>query len=175
MVNAVRLFAILCWTCGAAASFGVELRRDDQASQLSVLLDGREVVVYQYGAEYALPHYWPLRSPSGKLLTVEHPDPYPHHRSVWIADHIHAAGAPPVDFYHCWKNYRQAGVPESGFRHFIRHQRFTALKSHGDTRGYRGDAALDRQRHTARAGRIPPVAGDRTWVTASSGWTSRGS
>ena len=133
MVNAVRLFAILCWTCGAAASFGVELRRDDQASQLSVLLEGREAVVYRYGAEYALPHYWPLRSPSGKLLTVEHPDPYPHHRSVWIADHIHAAGAPPVDFYHCWKNYRQAGVPESGFRHFIRHQQFAALKSHGGT------------------------------------------
>ena len=117
----------------AGASAGVELKRDDNTSQLTVRVDGHEVVVYQYGAKYALPHYWPLRSPSGKLLTVQHPDPYPHHRSLWIADNIQATGAPAVDFYHCWKNYHEPGVPESGFRHFIRHQQFGTLQSAGDT------------------------------------------
>ena len=36
---------------------------------------------------------------------------------------------PAVDFYHCWKNYNQDGKPESGFRHFIRHERFGQLKT----------------------------------------------
>ena len=133
IVHSMSFIGILLVSGPVAMSSSVELQRDDKASQLTVRVDGRDVIVYQYGAKYALPHYWPLRSPSGKLLTVQHPDPYPHHRSLWIADRIHAAGAPPVDFYHCWKNYREPGVPESGFRHFIRHQEFGALKSGDDT------------------------------------------
>ncbi|HEX6962949.1 MAG TPA: DUF6807 family protein, partial [Lacipirellula sp.] len=74
-----------------AASPRWELHRDDELGRLKVSLDGREVLAYQYGDEYALPHYWPVRSPSGKLLTVQHPDPYPHHRSIWIADKIRRA------------------------------------------------------------------------------------
>ena len=133
VVHTISFLGILCCSCALAIASGVKLQRDDTASQLTVLVDGREVMVYQYGDKYALPHYWPLRSPSGKLLTVQHPDPYPNHRSLWIADKIHAAGAPPLDFYHCWKNYRDPGVPDSGFRHFIRHEEFGTLKSGGNT------------------------------------------
>ena len=37
----------------------IELKRDDRTGQLSVKLDGREILVYQYGAWIDLPHYWP--------------------------------------------------------------------------------------------------------------------
>jgi hypothetical protein len=101
-----------------------ELRLDEEAGVLTVILDDREIMAYQFGKQYALPHYWPLRSPSGKLLTAQNPDPYPHHRSVWIADKIQVGEKPAVDFYHCWKNYKVKGDPKSGYRHFIRHQGF---------------------------------------------------
>ena len=129
----MKVCYLLICTCAVTAASGVELQRDDDASQLTILVDGREAVVYQYAPQYALPHYWPIRSPSGKLLTVQHPDPYPHHRSLWIADKIQAVDAPPVDFYHCWKNYREPNAPNSGFRHFIRHQQFGTLKSDGNS------------------------------------------
>ncbi len=105
------------------------MQRDDDAGTLTVIADGREILAYQYGPTFALPHYWPVRSPSGKLLTVQHPDPYPHHRSLWIADNVQGPEGPAVDFYHCWKNYNQNDKPESGFRHFIRHQRFGQLNA----------------------------------------------
>lgn len=108
-----------------------ELHRDDELGQLKVSLDGREALVYQYGREFALPHYWPVRSPSGKLMTVQRPDPYPHHQSIWIADKIRRDTGQEVDFYHCWKNFKISDEPTSGFRHFIRHQEFVNLESSG--------------------------------------------
>jgi hypothetical protein len=109
------------------------LQRDDQSGQLSASVDGREVLTYQYSPQYALPHYWPLRSPSGKLLTVQHPDPYPHHQSLWIADKIKTSAGDEVDFYHYWKNYKNRDDPTAGFRHFIRHLDFVALEANGAT------------------------------------------
>ena len=140
-----------------AASPSVELQPDEAAKKLVVLVDGREALAYQYGDEFALPHYWPIHSPSGKLLTVQRPDPYPHHRSLWIADKVQAVDGPAVDFYHCWKNLRShVGKPADGFRHFIRHQRFGELKADGDDRIVEADLqwivddntpVLDEHRH----------------------------
>jgi hypothetical protein len=114
-----------------AESPSVVLKPDDAAKKLDVLVDGQPALAYQYSDEFALPHFWPIRSPSGKLLTVQRPDPYPHHRSLWIADKIQVADRSAVDFYHCWKNLRSASEPSDGFRHFIRHQRFGKLKAEG--------------------------------------------
>jgi len=70
---------VLGWTLGlppetakgaAPASPRVELDRDDQAGRLRVVIDGREAIVYQYGADLDLPHYYPVRSPSEKSITV---------------------------------------------------------------------------------------------------------
>jgi predicted dehydrogenase len=117
--------------CDPVCSPDIQLSRDDNAGKLAVLVDGREVMAYLYGPEDPLSHYWPLRSPSGRLLTVQHAEPYPHHRSLWIADHVQAESSTAVDFYHCWKNYRTANRPESGFRHFIRHDRFGTIEASG--------------------------------------------
>lgn len=116
-----------------AASPSVELEPDNAAKKLVVLVDGHPKLAYQYGDEFALPHIWPVRSPSGKLLTVQRPNPFPHHRSVWIADKVQVADGPAVDFYHSWKNLRTPSEPADGFRHFVRHQRFGELKTEGST------------------------------------------
>lgn len=123
---------ILCTLISASPAVA-ELRRNDEVERLDILVDGREVLSYQYARQLAIPHFWPVRSPSGRMLTEQTPDPYPHHRSLWIADKIQASGTPAVDFYHCWKNYVKPNQPDSGFRHFMRHQRFDEMTADGDT------------------------------------------
>jgi hypothetical protein len=110
----------------------VELRSGDATGTLTVAIDGNEAITYQYDDEYAIPHIWPLRSPTGRLLTVQHPDPYPHHRSLWIADKVQLGDGPVVDFYHCWSNLRDSDRPELGYRHFIRHCEFLKCEAKAD-------------------------------------------
>jgi len=74
----------------------------DDASQgrWSVAIDGQEVLAYRYGKDVDLPHYWPLRSPSGKNMLTQKEEPYPHHRSLWFADTVSSAEtARKVSFY----------------------------------------------------------------------------
>ena len=98
----------------------VTLFEDADAGTLRFEIDGTEAFNYQFGAQYALPHIWPLRSPTGQSMLVQHPNPYPHHRSLWIADKVQVDDGPIVDFYHHWKNYRNAEHPEQGHKSFIR-------------------------------------------------------
>ena len=96
----------------------VQLERDDAAGRLRVLIDGREAFVYQHGADVDLPHYWPVRSPSGKSMTIQHPDPYPHHRSFWFADKVRLAEERDVNFYACLYTGKDNKPP---YRDHVRH------------------------------------------------------
>lgn len=109
----------------------VGLVEDRDAGVLRVEIDGTEAITYQYGEGLALPHIWPLRSPGGRSMLVQHPDPYPHHRSLWIADKVQVGDGPVVDFYHCWQNYRESEHPEQGFKSFIRHTGFDRGEAEG--------------------------------------------
>ncbi|OGD14005.1 MAG: hypothetical protein A2W20_08885, partial [Candidatus Aminicenantes bacterium RBG_16_66_30] len=76
--------------CGAGPH--VTYAQDDAAGALAVHIGGREAFVFQYGPEVDLPHYWPMRSPSGKNMLVRKTEPYPHHRSFWFADTVRPEG-----------------------------------------------------------------------------------
>jgi hypothetical protein len=115
---------------GEGPSLGIV--KDEEQAFVSAQIDGAEVLAYQYGEAWAIPHIHPLRSPSGKLLTVQRTEPYPHHRSFWIVDRVQMEGQPDVDFYHCWKNYRTPEQPESGYRHFIEHVGFREVTIRDD-------------------------------------------
>ena len=109
----------------------VTLFEDPDAGILRVEIDRAEAFSYRCDDQYALPHVWPLRSPGGQSMLVQHPDPYPHHRSLWIADRVQVGDGPDVDFYHCWKNYRDPEHPEQGFKSFIRHTGFEKAETAG--------------------------------------------
>ncbi len=111
----------------------VELRRDDSAGRLQILIDGREVLVYQYAPSLDLPHYWPLRSPGGKNMLVQQTEPYPHHRSFWFADTVRLNGGRKVSLYNAFYSGRKTGenAYEPPFRDHIRHLRFIRLEAKG--------------------------------------------
>jgi hypothetical protein len=113
----------------------VELRRDDAAGRLHILIGGREAFVYQYGASLDLPHYWPLRSPSGKNMLVRQTEPYPHHRSFWFADTVRLNGGREVSLYNAFYSGRKTGENTYAppFRDHIRHLKFTRMEAKGGT------------------------------------------
>ncbi|MGB7296791.1 MAG: DUF6807 family protein [Candidatus Aminicenantales bacterium] len=108
-----------------------ELRRDDAAGRLHILIDGREALVYQYASALDLPHYWPLRSPGGKNMLVQQTEPYPHHRSFWFADTVRLNGGREVSLYNAFYSGRKTGenIFEPPFRDHIRHIKFTRLEA----------------------------------------------
>jgi hypothetical protein len=109
----------------------VELRKDDAAGRLQILIDGREALVYQYASTLDLPHYWPLNSPSGQNMLVQRTEPYPHHRSFWFADTVRLDGGRDVSLYNAFYSGRKTDENryEPPFSDHIRHLRFTRLEA----------------------------------------------
>lgn len=107
---------------------------DEQAGRMTVLVGGREVLVYQFGDTLDLPHYWPMRSPSGKNMLVQKTEPYPHHRSFWFADTVRPDGGErDVSFYNALYSgvKTEAGEYVPPFRDRIRHLSFDRLEARG--------------------------------------------
>ena len=113
----------------------VELRRDDAAGRLQLIIDGRDALVYQYASTLDLPHYWPLNSPSGKNMLVQRTEPYPHHRSFWFADTVRLNGGREASLYNAFYSGRKTGdnMYAPPYRDRIRHLRFTRLEANGGT------------------------------------------
>lgn len=107
----------------------VQFHRDDAKGQMQVMVDGREALVYQYGPDVDVVHYYPVRSPSGKSMTVQRTDPYPHHRSFWFGDTVRLAGqARDASFYAPLYSAEDKKDPKPPFRDHVRHVEFTPAK-----------------------------------------------
>ncbi len=120
---------VLAASGGWAGAPKIDLKRDDAAGKLAVIIDGREAFVYQYAPALDLPHYWPLRSPGGKSMLVEKTEPYPHHRAFWVADTVRLNGGREVSAYNgLYTGKKMAdGTYVPPFRDHVRHVRFTRL------------------------------------------------
>jgi len=118
---------------GPAAAQGatVQLDRNDGEGRLRILVDGKEAFIYRYGPNVEVPYYFPVRSPSGKSMTVEHPQKYPHHRSVWFADQVRLAGQRKVSFYNAFYTRIDKDDPQSPFRDHVRHVEFLKEEAAG--------------------------------------------
>jgi len=110
----------------------ITFERSDDKGELTVNIDPHAGFTYQYG-NVDIVHYYPVRSPSSKLLTVQQTDPFPHHRSFWFADKVQLAGGPPVGFY----DALYSGVkdpegknkhPRAPFKNHIRHSGFGPIE-----------------------------------------------
>ncbi len=129
------LFFILLWVPLSLNPLpeqqGIELHRDDDAGLLRVAIGGNEAFVYRYASWLDMPHIWPLYSPSGKNMLVQQTDPYPHHRSCYVADTVRLEGGREVSTYNALYSGQSIGTESYGppFRDHIRHIRFTRLET----------------------------------------------
>jgi hypothetical protein len=109
----------------------IELHQDDEAGRLHVIIDGREGFIYQYTCWLDIPHIWPLYSPSGKNMLVQQAEPYPHHRSFYVADTVRLEGKREVSTYYGLNSGQSIGTESYGppYRNHIRHEKFTRLET----------------------------------------------
>ena len=131
LASAALLLAVVSATNLSAANPRIGLERDDAKGRLVVRIDGKEALVYNYGMDLDLPHYFPVRSPGGKSMTVQHPTPYPHHRSFWFADKVRLGGKREVNFYACLYTRQKKNDPKSPLRDRVRHVEFLPEGSTG--------------------------------------------
>jgi len=116
----------------ASSPARIAIQRDDDRGELKIVLDGKEALVYQYGKEVDLPHYYPVRSPSGKPLTIQQTEPYPHHRSFWFADTVQLAGQRKASFYNALYSCADRKDPKSPFRDRIRNVEIVPGENQGN-------------------------------------------
>ena len=125
-----RAFLWISFFLSLRISGAIPFVNNEKEGTLHVFLEGKEAFVYRYGADLDLVHYWPLRSPSGRSMTVQYPKIYPHHRSFWFADTVSLAGNRKASFYNAFYT-REKSNKGFGFRDHIRHVRFLQLESKG--------------------------------------------
>jgi hypothetical protein len=133
------ILSLLCLGVALASSSpvdkpGIELYRDDEAGKLSVYIGGQLAFIYQYIHWLDLPHYWPVHSPSGKNMVVQQAEPYPHHRSFYVADTVKLKGGREVSTYNALYSGQSIGTDAFGppFRDHVRHINFARLETLGD-------------------------------------------
>jgi HEAT repeat protein len=96
LMNVVLAGALLVMATGARAGQEVTARLEKEAVVVEV--DGKLFTQYKFVNQFGKkPYFWPLAGPvSGKSVTTESSDPYPHHNSMWFGcDHINGG-----DYWH---------------------------------------------------------------------------
>ncbi len=130
---AVAIFAAGTLSTAAAAGPDIRVERSDAKGRLRVLIDGQEAFVYRYGPKVDLVHYYPVRSPSGRSMTVQHPERFPHHRSFWFADEVKLGDGRKVNFYNAYYTKAKDNDARTLYRDHIRHVRFRTIETRSGT------------------------------------------
>jgi hypothetical protein len=130
----ILFFFFLCMSLALnplSAQQTVELRQDDEAGRLHVIIDEQEAFIYQYARWLDIPHIWPMYSPSGKNMLVQRTEPYPHHRSFYVADTVRLDGQREVSTYNALYSGQNIGKDAFGppFRDHVHHLDFTRLET----------------------------------------------
>jgi hypothetical protein len=114
-----------------AATPKIEFKNDAKAAAQTVMIDGKEAFTYLHGSDLETTCFYPVRSPSGKLMTLKIPDAkkkqnYPHHRSFWFTDKIQLEGQRDVNFYASYYGRvdKKDAKSKNPFRDRIRHVKF---------------------------------------------------
>jgi len=128
MKRIVATFAVLALflSPALAAESRVVFDDDPAEGEMRIVVDGEEALVYQYGDDQDMVHYYPVRSPEGQPMTVQKIEPFPHHRSFWFADKVQLKGAArAVGFYSALYSGSSRGADSKPpYKDHIRHLEF---------------------------------------------------
>lgn len=94
---------------GANAAGTIQFKAGDQLA-----------LVFNYGPDVDQPHFYPVLSPSGKSMTVQRTEPYPHHRSFWFTDTVRLKGQRRASFYNGWYTRADTNKTTGPFKDTIR-------------------------------------------------------
>jgi hypothetical protein len=78
---------LLVVTCGCSLlqAAGQKLAARQEKDKIVVAIDGKLFTSYKFAADQKYPYLWPVIGPlSGKSITTETSEPYPHHHSLFF-------------------------------------------------------------------------------------------
>lgn len=141
LIPAAAVFVLACCHVPAAETNGnrVAVAVDHDAGTLTVTIAARTAFVYRFGPTVDLPHFDPFNSPSGRPMTVAITEPYPHHRSFWVADErVQLEGSSEraniySSLYSGVTDKEKSKWPVAPYQRRVAHVEFTNLKTAGDT------------------------------------------
>ncbi len=129
----VTFFCPLGLGADAPTAARVRFDRNDAKGELTVRVDGKEALVYKHHKDQDMPYYFPVRSPSGKSMTIEFPKQFPHHRSFYFADRVKLAGhKDDLNFYGSLYAKKDPKDASKGYKYQIRHLEFLPVKGEKD-------------------------------------------
>lgn len=112
---------------------------DDEADRLTVTVEGQTAFVYCYEPSVDLPHFDPFNSPGGRAMTVKITEPYPHHRSFWVAEErVQLEGRSEkaniyTSLYSGVKDKEKSKWPVAPYTRRVKHVEFSPVKTSGDS------------------------------------------
>ena len=85
LTAAVVGFAGCALSAGSKGRGGQKLEARLEKDKVTVTVEGRLFTCYKFGASQKYPYFWPVNGPaSGKSITTETSEPYPHHHSLFF-------------------------------------------------------------------------------------------
>ena len=80
------LLIITCvWPLASTRAAQQKLTAKLDKDQITVAIDGKLFTCYKFGASQKYPYFWPVNGPSsGRTVTTETSQPYPHHHSLFF-------------------------------------------------------------------------------------------
>lgn len=82
-IGVILLIVTLGLACAGDAGQKVTATLDKD--KIAVTIDGKLFTCYKFAADQKYPYFWPVNGPlSGKSVTTETSEPYPHHHSLFF-------------------------------------------------------------------------------------------
>jgi len=73
------------WAFAAAQPTGGKVEAKFEKNQVAVTVNGQLFTCYKFDPSQKYPYFWPVNGPaSGKSITTETSEPYPHHHSLFF-------------------------------------------------------------------------------------------
>lgn len=118
----------------------ITMKTDAEKGVTTFSIDGKTAIEYRHGDDVDLPHFFPWNCVSGRNMTIDITEPFPHHRAFWVAETkvILDDGEKKTDL----SNYMALGSgkrtpdskwPVAPFRNRSKHVEFSNVKSTKDT------------------------------------------
>lgn len=100
--SVIILFIVTC-SCSIVSAAPQKVTAALEKDQIAIKIDGTLFTCYKFGASQKYPYFWPVNGPvSGKSITTETSEPYPHHHSLFF-------GCDRVNGGNYWQDVNERG------------------------------------------------------------------
>lgn len=83
--SVISLFSLLPMFSACQAGESIHLKASLDGNQVNIQMDGSLFTSYKFDSAQKYPYFWPVNGPaSGKSVTTETSEPYPHHHSLFF-------------------------------------------------------------------------------------------